>query len=52
MNEDVLSFVNAVGMLRVIASLSLVPQLPSLVEYLMPAVDQWQTMPFAGGMAG
>lgn len=51
LNEDVLRFVNAVGMLRVIASLTLVPQLPSLVEYLQPAVDQWQTMPFAGGMA-
>ncbi|MGY4955695.1 phosphotransferase family protein [Streptomyces nigrescens] len=51
LNEDVLRFVNAVGMLRVIASLALVPQLPSLAEYLQPAVDQWQTMPFAGGMA-
>ena len=51
LNEDVLRFVNAVGMLRAIASLSLAPQLPQLVEYLKPAVDQWQTMPFAGGMA-
>ncbi|WP_411153358.1 phosphotransferase [Streptomyces sp. A30] len=51
LNEDVLSFVNAVGMLRVIASLMLVPQLSELVEYLKPSVDQWQTMPFAGGMA-
>ncbi|MGY5125381.1 phosphotransferase family protein [Streptomyces nigrescens] len=49
LNEDVLRFVNAVGMLRAIASLTLVPQLPSLVEYLQPTVDQWQTMPFAGG---
>ncbi len=37
-------------MLRIIASLTLVPQLPELVDYLKPAVDQWQTMPFAGGM--
>ncbi len=51
LNEDVLSFVNAVGMLRVVACLTLVPQLPSLVEYLKPAIDQWQTMPFAGGTA-
>ncbi|GCB42868.1 hypothetical protein SNL152K_151 [Streptomyces sp. NL15-2K] len=51
LNEDVLSFVNAVGMLRAIASLTLVPQLPLLMEYLKPAVDQWQTMPFAGGVA-
>lgn len=51
LNENVLSFVNAVGMLRVIAALTLVPQLPQLMDYLKPAVDQWQTMPFAGGMA-
>ncbi|GAB2982377.1 hypothetical protein GCM10023080_055710 [Streptomyces pseudoechinosporeus] len=51
LNEDVLSFVNAVGMLRAIATLTLAPQLPELVEYIKPAVDQWQTMPFAGGMA-
>ncbi|MPY59935.1 phosphotransferase [Streptomyces spongiae] len=51
LNEDVLSFVNAVGMLRAIASLALVPQLPVLMEYLKPAVDQWRTMPFAGGVA-
>lgn len=52
LDEHVLRFVNAVGMLRIIASLTLVPQLPELVEYLKPAVDQWGTMPFAGGMAG
>jgi hypothetical protein len=52
LNEDVLSFVNAVGMLRVIASLTLVPQLPVLIDYLKPSVDHWQTMPFAGGMVG
>lgn len=51
LNQDVLNFVNAVGMLRAIASLALAPQLPSLVGYLTPAVDQWRTMPFAGGMA-
>lgn len=51
LNEDVMSFVNAVGMLRAIATLTLAPQLPELVEYIKPAVDQWQTMPFAGSMA-
>lgn len=51
LNEDVLRFVNAVGMLRAIAVLALAPQLPALVEYVKPAVDQWQTMPFAGGVA-
>lgn len=50
LNEEVLGFVNALGMLRVIATLTLVPQLPELMEYLKPAVDQWQTTPFAGGM--
>nr|WP_229881047.1 phosphotransferase [Streptomyces viridiviolaceus] len=51
LNERVMRFVNAVGMLRVVASLTLVPQLPQLFDYLKPAVDQWQTMPFAGGVA-
>ncbi|MEV0634362.1 aminoglycoside phosphotransferase family protein [Streptomyces sp. NPDC050619] len=50
LNEEVLGFVNALGMLRVVATLTLVPQLPELMEYLKPAVDHWQTMPFAGGM--
>ncbi|RSM82506.1 aminoglycoside phosphotransferase [Kibdelosporangium aridum] len=48
LNEDVLKFVNSVGMLRVIATLTLVPKLPVLMEYLKPAVDHWRTMPFAG----
>ncbi|SDY60469.1 Phosphotransferase enzyme family protein [Saccharopolyspora shandongensis] len=52
LNEEVLKFVNAVGMLRVIATLTLVPQLPVLEEYLKPAVAHWQAMPFAGGMTG
>lgn len=51
LNEEVLGFVNAMGMLRVVATLTLVPQLPELMEYLKPAVDRWQTMPFAGGMS-
>ncbi|RZQ61948.1 aminoglycoside phosphotransferase family protein [Amycolatopsis suaedae] len=42
LNPDVLRFVNAVGMLRVIAYLSLVPRLPSVVEYLNPSIDQWR----------
>ncbi|MFI9173188.1 phosphotransferase [Streptomyces lincolnensis] len=52
LNEDVLRFVNAVGMLRALTSLTLVPQFPALLEYLSPAVDQWRTTPFAGGVAG
>ncbi|MFI0468704.1 phosphotransferase [Saccharopolyspora sp. 5N102] len=50
LNDEVMKFVNAVGMLRVIATLTLVPQLPALEEYLKPAVAHWQAMPFAGGM--
>ncbi|WP_327151999.1 phosphotransferase [Nocardia sp. NBC_01329] len=45
LDEDVLGFVNAVGMLRVVATLTLAPQLPELMEYLQPALDHWQTMP-------
>ncbi|MGC9382105.1 phosphotransferase [Streptomyces sp. MH13] len=51
LDEGVLGFVNAVGMLRAVATLTLAPQLPVLVEYLSPAVDHWQTMPFAGGVS-
>ncbi|MGW5755601.1 phosphotransferase [Nocardia rhamnosiphila] len=50
LDAEVLGFVNAVGMLRIVATLTLVPQLPELMEYLGPAVDHWQRMPFAGGM--
>ncbi|MGC9539712.1 phosphotransferase [Streptomyces sp. UG1] len=50
LDQDVLRFVNAVGMLRTIAALSLVPQLPALLEYLKPVIDQWRTAPFAGGL--
>ncbi|MDT9681683.1 phosphotransferase [Streptomyces sp. TRM76323] len=52
LDEDVLGFVNAVGMLRVIACLALAPQLPPLAEYVKPSIDRWRTMPFAGGVAG
>ncbi|GAB2645065.1 phosphotransferase [Nocardia goodfellowii] len=51
LRKDVLGFVNAVGMLRIIATLTLAPQLPVLMDYLTPAVDLWREMPFAGGLA-
>ncbi|CAL9573437.1 aminoglycoside phosphotransferase family protein [Streptomyces sp. enrichment culture] len=50
LDEDVLAFVNALAMLRVIAALTLVPQLPELMGHLKPAVDHWQTTPFAAGV--
>ncbi|GHH15043.1 phosphotransferase [Streptomyces lanatus] len=52
LDEDVLRFVNAVGMLRIIAALTLVPQLPALRGYLTPTIEQWRTTAFAGGLAG
>ncbi|WP_282797437.1 phosphotransferase [Streptomyces sp. CC224B] len=52
LDEDVLGFVNAVGMLRALACLTLAPQLPALVQYLEPAVAHWRTTPFAGGVSG
>lgn len=50
LDQGVLGFVNAVGMLRAVTTLALAPQLPVLVDYLKPAVEQWRSMPFAGGL--
>lgn len=50
LDREVMAFVNAVGMLRALTTLALAPQLPVLMDYLTPAVDQWRTMPFAGGV--
>ncbi|WP_325049503.1 phosphotransferase family protein [Saccharopolyspora rhizosphaerae] len=49
LDEQVLRFVNAVGNLRSVACLSLVPQLPMLADALRPAIEQWRLQPFAGG---
>lgn len=49
-DPDVLAFVNAVGKLRAIATLALVPQLPVLTDYLTPTVQEWKKGPFAGGL--
>ncbi|ASU82590.1 aminoglycoside phosphotransferase [Nocardiopsis gilva YIM 90087] len=51
LNEDVLSFVNAVGMLVAFASLALTPQLPLLVDAMRQLPEQWRSMPFAGSLA-
>ncbi|WP_407554468.1 phosphotransferase [Streptomyces sp. Pv4-95] len=50
LDERVLRFVNAVGMVRMVACLALAPQLPMLVEAVKPAVEQWRTTPFACGL--
>lgn len=52
LDDEVLRFVNAVGMLRVIACLALVPQLPALHEHLIPALAQWREHPFTGAVSG
>ena len=52
LDERVLRFVNAVGMVRMVACLALAPQLPLLVEAVKPAVEQWRTMPFDCGLTG
>ncbi|GAA2312599.1 aminoglycoside phosphotransferase family protein [Streptomyces hawaiiensis] len=52
LDRDVLRVVNAVGMSRAVACLALAPQLPLLVDALKPAVEQWRSMPFAGGLGG
>ncbi|MFH8491288.1 phosphotransferase family protein [Streptomyces longisporoflavus] len=51
LDQEVLAFVNALGALRIIATLTLAPQLPELVRYLKPAIDHWRTTPFAAGMS-
>ncbi|QNP75202.1 phosphotransferase [Streptomyces roseirectus] len=42
LDREALAFVNAVGTLRIIATLTLVPQLPRLSDYLTPVIDQWR----------
>lgn len=42
LDERVLRFVNAVGAIRVIAYLSCADQLPAMVEFMKPFIDQWR----------
>lgn len=50
LDRDVQGFVNAVGMLRGVACLALAPQLPMLADALKSMIEQWRSMPFAGGL--
>ncbi|WP_308197885.1 phosphotransferase [Saccharopolyspora soli] len=50
LDERLLRVVTAVGMSRTVACLAFTPQLPMLAEALKPAIEQWRTMPFAGGL--
>jgi len=48
LDEDVLRFVNAVGAIRVIAYLSCADQLPAMVEFMKPFINQWRdNQPYA-----
>ncbi|MFD5827618.1 phosphotransferase [Lentzea sp. NPDC060358] len=48
LDEDVLRFVNAVGAIRVMAYLSCADQLPAMVGFMQPFIDQWRdTEPYA-----
>lgn len=42
LRSDVQEFVTAVGVLRAITALAMVPQLPQLAGYLQPVVEQWR----------
>ncbi|MGW4129722.1 aminoglycoside phosphotransferase family protein [Amycolatopsis japonica] len=50
-DEDVLRTFEALGLLQVIACLSMAPELPMLVDGMKPMIDQWRATPFAGGLA-
>lgn len=48
LDKDVLRFVNAVGAIRVVAYLSVADQLPAMVDFMRPFIDQWRdTDPYA-----
>ncbi|MCG8924950.1 aminoglycoside phosphotransferase family protein [Lentzea sp. CC55] len=48
LDPEVLRFVNAVGAIRVLAYLSCADQLPAMVEFMRPFLDQWRgTDPYA-----
>ena len=42
LDEEVLRFVNAVGAIRVIAYLSVADQLPAMVDFMQPFINQWR----------
>ncbi|WP_336082432.1 aminoglycoside phosphotransferase family protein [Nocardia sp. SSK8] len=52
LDQRVLRFVEAIGMARTIACLPLIAEQPMLGDALAPAIDQWRTQPFAGGLFG
>ena len=51
LDRAVLRVMDTARMLQLVASFSLAPQLPLLVDALTPLLEQWQAMPFAGGVS-
>ncbi|MFK0248144.1 aminoglycoside phosphotransferase family protein [Amycolatopsis azurea] len=49
-DERALRALEAVGLLQVVACLSMAPDLPMLVEGMKPMLDLWRDAPFAGGL--
>jgi hypothetical protein len=48
-DHELLSIMNVLRMLQVVAAHALIPKLPILATSLTPAVEAWRQMPFAGG---
>ncbi|SFR29556.1 Phosphotransferase enzyme family protein [Lentzea waywayandensis] len=46
LDKEVLRFVNAVGAIRVIAYLSVADQLPAMVDFMQPFINQWRDTDF------
>ncbi|MEU7140281.1 phosphotransferase [Nocardia sp. NPDC046473] len=51
LDQRVMRFINAVGMVKTLSCLVLVPQLPMLGEALKPAIENWRTTPFYGAVS-
>jgi hypothetical protein len=50
LDRDMLRVMDSARMLQLVASFSLVPELPMLRDALTPMLEQWQAMTFAGGL--
>ena len=52
LDREVMRVMDTARALQVVACLALVPELPMLADALLPIVEQWRVLPFAGGLAG
>jgi hypothetical protein len=50
LDPGVMRVMDTTRALQVIACLALVPELPMLAQALLPIVEQWRALPFAGGL--